>query len=789
MVPVQEQLHQGRPRVRLTRRPGPDPVALTGALAARTRERPWGSRPDRLGPMNPQAPAPPAERESASADLSACATEPIHIPGAIQPHGCLLVADASGVVSQASANAQQFLGLLQSPLGQPLRAVLGPVVEEIQQGRQDRDDGAEFALGDRRLWLTPHRNGPLTLVELEPAGDAVDAQQVQLALRRLAASTQQERLLQHAAEAVRLLTGFDRVIVYRFDDDGHGSVIAETRPLAMEPYLGLHYPESDIPRQARALYLRNWIRCIPDAGYRPVPIEPTLRPDTRQALDLSEVLLRSVSPVHLEYLHNMGVRASMSISLIVEGRLWGLISCGHRTPRAISPAVRVACETLGRLVSLQLGAFAATALQQRLDAVGPGLETLRAALASGEGEVLARLLAHPVDLTALVGAAGAAVVLGSEVHRCGLCPAEEQVRQIAAATATLADNGLFATRQLAALEPGFATLAETASGVLAVHMPGQGGTLLWFRPEVLQTVNWGGDPRKSAHVSPDLAGVPRLHPRRSFALWKEEVRGRALPWEPAELAAAADLRRTAIEHDLQRQVTLQKAAVKAREDLVAVVSHDLRTPVSIVAMQAMLLQRLADQEAGERSRRLLASVQTIQRSAERMTNLLRDLLDLGKIEAGRFEVAPVPQPAALLVSEACELMQHVGAAKGVGIVHAGAPELPVRADAERIFQVFANLISNAVKFTPAGGTVTVGAAPVAGGCEFFVRDTGTGMPPDQLAHVFDRYWQGRAGLASSSGAGLGLYICKGIVEAHGGRMRVESVPGTGSVFYFTLPTA
>lgn len=735
-----------------------------------------------LSADNPTVAATPAE-------LSACAAEPIHIPGTIQPHGCLLVAGADGCVTQASSNSQHFLELAQAPIGRPLQEVLGPVIDRIAQGPQGADEGIEFSFGNRRLWLTPHRDGLLQLLEVEEAGSPFDAQQLQSALRKLAASTKQEQLLQFTAEAVRSLTGFDRVVLYRFDDDGHGCVVAESRQLEMEPYLGLHFPESDIPRQARSLYLRNWIRCIPDASYQSVPIEPTLRPDTQQPLDLSDVLLRSVSPVHLEYLHNMGVRASMSISLVVEGRLWGLISCGHRAPMAVSSSQRTACETIGRLVSLRLAAFTATAFQQRLAAARPGLGTLRAVLVGGQGEVLARMLASPIELTALVAASGAAVVIGAQIQRCGLCPGDEEVLQIAAATAAAAEEGVFASRELGVSFPECAAAAETASGVLALHMPGEGRCLLWFRPEMVQTVTWGGDPHKAVEPSLDVSAPPRLHPRRSFASWKQDVRGQSLPWSPAELVLAADLRRSALEVDLQRQVTLQMAAIKAREDLVAVVSHDLRTPISIVAMQAALLQRLATQELGERSGRLLASVQTIQRSAARMTTLLRDLLDVGKIEAGRFEVTLMPQAADLLVAEACELMHHVGDAKGVNIVRAAAPSTPVRADAERVFQVFANLIGNAVKFTSANGTVSVGAAPIEGGCEFFVRDTGIGMPPEQLDHVFERYWQALENRASHDGAGLGLHICKSIIEAHGGRIRVESVPGVGSTFYFTLPSA
>ncbi|MEJ7929318.1 ATP-binding protein [Ramlibacter sp. AN1015] len=725
-------------------------------------------------------------------DLLACASEPIHLPGAIQPHGCLLVSDSAGLVCQASANSQSFLRLEHAPLGQHLRAILGAqVADRLSQGaRHDADEGFQITRGTGSYWVTPHDSAPLTLIEIEPAQPQLDEHKARVALRQVATVTSHEQLLHAAADTVRALTGFDRVMAYRFDEDGHGAVVAESRDLDMDPYLGLHYPESDIPRQARALYLRTPIRCIPDAAYQPVPMEPTIRPDTQQPLDMSDVLLRSVSPVHLEYLHNMGVRASMSISLVVDGRLWGLISCAHRTAKPVSPALRAACETIGRLVSLQLGAFAATRLQRRIASGREVLASLDSTLRASEGNVLTRIFADPVNLTELVGASGAAVVLGSsDVRRYGLCPADDEIREIAAASARAAQEGIFATRQLTTLLPTAGPLAETASGVLAIHLPEKEGSLLWFRPEEVQTVNWGGDPHKSAEVDLDAAGVPRLHPRRSFAVWTQQVRGRSLPWDEGDVTLAADVRRTLLEHDLQRQVMLQTKAVRARDDLVAVVSHDLRTPVSIVAMQAAVLLRLANQDSGDRAARLLASVQVIQRSAERMTTLLRDLLDLGKIEAGRFELVPSPQTASSLVSEACELMEHLGTAKGVSIYRAQAPQLQVLADPERIFQVFANLIGNAVKFTPGGGTVTVGAQKSGSGCEFFVRDTGTGMSPEQLEHVFERYWQGRASAPSLEGAGLGLYICKGIVEAHRGRMRAESIQGSGSAFYFWLPAA
>jgi len=422
-----------------------------------------------------------------TAGTSACAAEPIHIPGAIQPHGCLLVAGADGLICQASSNARDFLGLSLPPVGQPLHHLLGPVVDRITE-HQDKGGGSlAFTIGDRRLWLTHHTSGLLRLVEIEEAGTSTEPQDVETALRKLTTRTHPIEMLQSTAEAVRSLTGFDRVVVYQFDEDEHGWVVAESRELAMEPYLGLHFPESDIPRQARALYLRNWIRSIPDASYQQVPIQPTLRPDNKQPLDLSDVSLRSVSPVHLQYMQNMGVRASMSISLIGEGRLWGLISCGHRTPMQVPPSLRFACETIGRLVSLQLAAFAATDFQTRMQASRPQMDTLRASLVQGDGEVLARLLASPLALTSLMGASGAAVVYSENVRRHGLCPSDETLLRLAAATADVAEEGVFATRELGAKFPEFAEQAATASGVLAVHIPGDASCLLWVRPEIVQT--------------------------------------------------------------------------------------------------------------------------------------------------------------------------------------------------------------------------------------------------------------------------------------------------------------
>jgi len=345
---------------------------------------------------------------------------------------------------------------------------------------------------------------------------------------------------------------------------------------------------------------------------------------------------------------------------------------------------------------------------------------------------------------------------------------------------------VFPTRTLSRLYPPAEAFTEVASGLLAVSLPKPvPDRVLWFRPEVIQTVNWGGNPTKPVVV--EGQGM-RLHPRRSFELWKEVVRSTSLPWRPAELDAAVDLRRYAVEVDLGRLLRREREAVQARDDLVAVVSHDLKNPLGVIQMQAGLILRALPLDKEGPWRRVQNSAEGIQRSTQRMHTLIRDLLDLAKIEAGRFSIEPTEEELGSLVEECLELLAPMAEQKRISVEQRlGDPHLLVRADRERIFQVFSNLMGNAIKFTPERGSILLMAEPVGSTVRFSVSDTGPGIPAEQLPHLFNRYWQARK--RSQEGTGLGLYIAKGIVEAHGGQLWVESHPGAGSTFFFTLPVS
>ncbi|MGT2480964.1 GAF domain-containing protein [Methylobacterium oryzae CBMB20] len=452
-------------------------------------------------------------------DLTACDREPIHIVGSVQPHGFLLALDLPALrIVQASANAPAA-----APVGATLDRAL-PELDAIVRCFLDggnRQDGATslrtVTLGSgsaRQAYeVAAHRVGDLIVLELEevadPSGDAgLDALTPRLRafVERLHAARSVEDLCQFLAEDIRHLTGFDRALVYRFDRDWHGTVLAEDGNGVLPSYLDLRFPASDIPAQARELYRRNRLRIIPDAGYVPVPIRPALTP-ADEPLDLSQSVLRSVSPVHVEYMRNMGTMASMSVSILVDGALWGLVSCHNRAPKRVPLQARNACDVLTQIFALQLSAkVRGEQAEQRL-ALGAVQARLLGYMAEEESFVDG-LLNHPDDVLALVNASGAAVVTADRCRRLGATPSEREIRALYDWLSARGDaDDVFATDALAEDFPQAEAIADRASGVLAISVSKKYASyILWFRPEVVRTVKWGGNPVKAAQ--PDPAGDP-----------------------------------------------------------------------------------------------------------------------------------------------------------------------------------------------------------------------------------------------------------------------------------------
>ncbi|MCD4532668.1 SpoIIE family protein phosphatase [Nocardioides sp. cx-169] len=531
---------------------------------------------------------PPGDHTPAYAptDLTTCDTEPIHVPGAIQPHGVLLALteDAAEVV-MASVNAAAMLGIAADDVvGRPLADVLGP--EAAAQVERRVVDGLPVEpllvrleqvvsgeLAGRECDLRVHRSGSRTVVEVEALehtrATPMTYQSARSAMSRLSGTTTVTALTDQIAREVRALTGFDRVMVYRFDEEWNGEVVAEDRRPDLNPFLGLHYPASDIPAQARRLYTVNWLRLIADISYVPVPLTPVLDPATGTPLDLSHSSLRSVSPMHVEYLSHMGVTASMSVSLVVDGELWGLVACHHYSgPHRPPLDARSASEFLAHVASPMIADRERADDREAALATQALLAEITARVSASPEPPLDAMLADPA-LLALMNATGLAMNFDGSVRTLGKVPDVASLRRMADLT-DHPERYAIQTSHLAGLDPAFAELAPVASGVLRIGASPE-RWLMWLRPELEQVVDWGGDPTNKQLAAAEGPHV-RLSPRRSFEQWRQVVRGQSQVWAPWEVEAADVLGRhingllllrsreqIALAESLQRQVVLDRA--------------------------------------------------------------------------------------------------------------------------------------------------------------------------------------------------------------------------------------
>jgi len=497
------------------------------------------------------------------ADLTNCEREQIHLAGSIQPHGALLVVREDDlVVVQASANAASFLGLKSPIIGQRLcdvsgdlcermRPQLGPSIAQVPIGIRfsASDDGPLFDATIHR----PPAGG--LVIEIEKPGEKIDlAGRIEPLLQRIVISPTLRGHCDETARVVRELTGYDRVMVYRFDKQGHGEVLSEEKRTDLESYLGNWYPASDIPQIARRLYVRNRIRVLVDVTYHPVPLEPRLSPLTGEELDMSLCILRSSSPIHVQYLQNMGVAATLVISLMVSGRLWGLIACHHYGPKSVSFESRAACEVIAEAVATRIAALE-TFAQARAEMAARRLEQRMIEAISREGDWRNALFENPQTLLQSLRATGAALIYDGNVMSAGETPSTQDIRAIAA---WIRDNNaghVFSSARFTSEAQAFAHLTPISSGIAARRVSNSGDDwLLWFRPERIRTVTWGGDPSKPVEIGNSPAD---LSPRRSFAQWHQLVLGTSEDW------TADDIASTRLISDVVADVALQHQSVRS----------------------------------------------------------------------------------------------------------------------------------------------------------------------------------------------------------------------------------
>ena len=778
-------------------------------------------------------------------DLTNCDREPIHIPGAIQPHGVLLVMrELDQQIVQASANAGSRLTAGRDVLGRTLTQVLGvPAADAIRVALNRgaiRSSTTIHTLAGA-FDATVHRSGGLAIIELEAAdASAVFApdefrDMIRETLTHIEAATSLPGLANEIAAQMRRLTGFDRIWVYRFHEDWHGEIIGESMREGIEPWLGLHYPASDIPAQARALFLKNWLRMIPDVAYKRVPLEPENNPLTGEALDLGNSVLRAVSPIHIEYLTNMGVTASLVISLVHRGQLWGLISGHHYSgPKRVPLATRTLCEFLAQALSLQVGMAEQVEHRERALELKNVERGLRERLTKSKDYRLSLTRGSP-NLLDLTGATGAVICDMENCASVGNVPPMNDVRDMVQ-WLRAQDYDVFHTTMLAKHYPPAGAWSAYASGLLAVALSSRRPYyLLWFRSERKQTIRWAGNPHKPATVDERSGDAPRLSPRGSFAAWEEEQRGTSEPWDSAALEAAADIRRTLLDQVLARaeemaalNAELEAAnqqladsageleaqadellrqaeererlldreraarddaerANRAKFDFLAMMSHELRTPLNAIGGYAQMLELGV---RGPVTEGQLLDLQRIQNNQRHLLGLINNILNFAKLDAGQVAFSMIDFDLAEALDELEALVLPQLNAKNLSFAVRRPPaRLPVRADPEKIRQILLNLLSNAIKFTDPNGAIVLSAHQGDGLYIVDVTDTGRGIPADRLTAIFEPFVQVERGHhpRGNEGIGLGLAISRDLARHMGGDLTAVSTLGSGSTFTLTVP--
>ena len=750
-------------------------------------------------------------------DLTNCDREPIHIPSAIQPHAALIVVDeADGTIVQVSENVSEFFA--RSPktlLNQPLASLLSETQVQTIEAYLENDSGAvaplrleiESASGPQLFSAVVHQGDRCFLIELEqvkanrPTEFFDFYSMVKSPVARLQQTRTIQDLQQTAVEEIQTLFDFDRVMAYWFQKDGSGDVVAEAKREGMDAFKGLRYPATDIPKQARALYVLNRLRSIPDITYQPVYLTPERNPINHQPLDMSLVGARSVSPVHIEYLTTMGIRASMSISLVQDDQLVGLIACHHHSPKRLSFEQRAVCEFLGGIISSELAnkkdnedadyKMSLKSIQTRFVQTLADSEDLRSGL-----------IHNPEALMALAGADGVAYCNREDITLLGKTPSTEAVREL---TEWLADKltqtVVYQTCALGEDYPPASDFSDRTSGLLALALSRRQHTyILWFRQEEIQTVDWAGNPGKQVNIEPD--GTIRLSPRKSFDLWKEQVEGRALPWKPCEIEAALDLRTAVIGLVLQKsdelaQINTELMRSNVELDSFAyVASHDLKEPLRGIHNYSSFLIEDYGEVLGEDGQEKL---NTLMRLTQRMEALINSLLHYSRL--GRAELLEDPVDMNRVVESAIEVVK---ISQPGAVTFEIAKDLPeVMGDRTRLSELFTNLLSNGLKYNKSENkTIEVGYlrdteaienSPGSASIEispdqtvFYVRDNGIGIREKHLDNVFKIFKRLHPAGRYGGGTGAGLTIVKKIVERHGGQIWIESVFGEGSTFYFTL---
>ncbi len=732
------------------------------------------------------------------AEIQSCEFEPIANCGAIQDIGYFLSVDRTHLKVLA------FSENLATATGRSTSEILGRTLDELlvtdnsQPFSQDTLDAIRkrsFAtIGIRR----PDGLALKCMVSLIDAGEVIHLElevdvprehseyhdPLHKLISQLESSLSLEQDCQLACEAFQAIAGFDRVMAYRFQDNWDGEVIAEVCRKGLDPYLGLRYPASDIPRQARELYLKMPYRMIIDTEALPVPIVIS-GSEERRSIQLAQSNLRASSPIHIEYLLNMGVRSSFSVAIKVHNKLWGLISCHqYGSPVSLPLKSRSSLELTGRILS---GRIVNYIERRRLLARKNSLEFSQAFIQNLTDGLPTKVSFQETKglLLNLIQSSGAFIRLQGEDIHLGQTTDMKTIEAIMGKARDEAGLGIWKSSSLK-LDLDLAESPTGAAGAIVVPFSfGFDDVIIWFRPEATQEVSWGGDPTKLSN------NVGRLTPRASFAAWVETVRDRSIPWSEENEESAQFLLFHFVKGIFSKAAALSHAnrelerVTRAKDEFIGMVSHELRTPLSAIIGWLDILKDSVDSDDTE----VLEAVEVIDRNAKLQITLINDLLDISRIISGKMRLSLASHVnVGLIGRDVVESLRPASMAKSIQLYYHNDAEITASVDADRMRQIIWNLVTNAIKFTPMRGQVFVSIQKKESSYRIEVKDTGVGLDQKNLKTIFDRFSQVEAIGSVKGGLGLGLSIVKSLVELHGGLVDAQSAGvGTGATFIVEMP--
>lgn len=729
-------------------------------------------------------------------DLNNCDKEPIHIPGKIQSHGFLFaVSDIDFAVSHISRNVSDVLHIngedfLNKPFadldnvltGKGNRTNIIQLLSKIKNG-EDVINPIKVTLNGLLYNLIISHNQQKILLEFENS----PAYETELELQRAIGKSFSEiisgantsELLNRAALHVKQLIGYDRVMIYQFNKDGHGEVIAEAKNDHIESLMGLHFPASDIPRQARELYKRQLTRIIADVNDKTADI---ISFET-EPLDLSCSELRAVSPIHIQYLKNMKVQASFSISLVRGDDLWGLIACHNDTPKFIDYPSRQASKLIGKILSYSYDFIKQSEERDNQKDYLITQEKLFSQLRESR-DIADALTNQATTLKDVINSVGAAFVSDNQIYLAGDTPTESEVRDLAEWLSTSNNETIYCTSELPAHFEAAASYKNVASGLLAAAVSKeQAEYIMWFRPEIMQQIKWAGDPEKPAEISKD--GTLTISPRTSFASWSQMKKGSSKDWLKTEEEFAQKIVSEIISAINQRAAETKalneklKMAYEELDKFSYTISHDLKNPLAVIKSYSEILEY--NKTLDERSKTI---VKKILASAVKMNHLINEVLKYSQI--GRENVNySVVKMEPLLTELQTDLPIGLNVAN-IDFNIAGTPN--VYGDPTMIQQVFTNLLSNAVKYSSKTEKpeVSIGGNDEGDETIYTIVDNGIGIDPSAHSKIFELFSRLHT-VSEFEGTGVGLAIVKRMVEKHKGRIWLESEPGKGTTFHVAFP--